>query len=154
MNSRFAVAVHILTLLEKSGGKPVTSERMAGSINTHASLVRRMLGTLAASGLTTSQMGAGGGALLARAASTITLGDVYRAVQAGELFRLPGEQPNPMCPVGRNIQAALSIHFSNGERALEQELSRSTIADVLNSVGAQEAQRSQTGGETARLLDI
>jgi DNA-binding IscR family transcriptional regulator len=149
MNSRFAVAVHILTLLEKSGGKPVTSERMAGSINTNASLVRRMLGTLAASGLTTSQMGTGGGALLARPASTISLADVYRAVQAGELFGLPNEQPNPMCPVGRNIQAALSTHFASGEWALEQQLSLSTIADVLHSVVTQEALRSQTGGPPA-----
>lgn len=146
MNTRFAVAVHILTLLEKSGGNPVSSERMAGSINTNASLVRRLLGTLAAGGLTTSQMGTGGGALLARPASTITLGDVYRAVQAGELFGVPNEAPNPMCPVGRNIQSALSTHLANGEKALEHELSRTTIADILASVVMQEARKRVSPG--------
>ena len=44
MNSRFSVAVHILTLLHASGGEPVTSEYIAGSVNTNASFVRRMNG--------------------------------------------------------------------------------------------------------------
>ena len=149
MNSQFAVAVHILTLLEKSAGSPVTSERMAGSINTNASLVRRLLGVLAASGLTTSQMGTGGGALLARAASRITLLDVYRAVKAGELFGSPNESPNPMCPVGRNIQVALVTHLTDAERALEKELSQTTIADILASVLTHEARNGRTGGKTA-----
>jgi DNA-binding IscR family transcriptional regulator len=52
-----------LILLEKSGVLPVSSERMAGSINTNASFARRLVGTLAAAGLTTSQVGTGGGAL-------------------------------------------------------------------------------------------
>ena len=41
MNTRFAVAVHVLTLLEQSRGEPVTSEYLAGSVNTNASLIRR-----------------------------------------------------------------------------------------------------------------
>ena len=85
MNSRFAVAVHILTLLEQGGGEPMTSEHVAGSVNTNPSLVRRLLSSMARAGLTTSQFGAGGGALLARPADQITLGDVYRAVDAGDL---------------------------------------------------------------------
>src|SRR4051794_2526364 len=72
MNSRLAVAVHILTLLEGSKGEPLTSEYIAGSVNTNASLVRRLLGVLARAGLTTAQMGAGGGAMLARPADRIT----------------------------------------------------------------------------------
>jgi DNA-binding IscR family transcriptional regulator len=107
MNSRFAVAVHVVTLIEQSRGEPVTSEFLAGSVNTNPSLVRRLLGMLAKAGLTTSLLGTGGGALLARPASEITLLDVYRAVDEGELFGMHRERPNPACPVGRNIQAAL-----------------------------------------------
>lgn len=131
MNSRFAVATHILTLLEQSGGEPVTSELIAGSVNTNPSLIRRLLGVLAKAGLTTSQMGTGGGALLARPAAQITLGDVYRAVSGGgELFAMHRERPNPACPVGRNIQAVLERRLDDAERVLEAELDRTTIAEL------------------------
>lgn len=133
-SSRFAVAVHVLTLLAQSGGEPVTSEYIAGSVNTNPSLVRRLLSTLARAGLTTSQMGTGGGALLARAAGEITLLDVYRAVDEGELFAMHREQPNPACPVGRNIQAELHHRFDAATHALEAELGRTTIAQMLDGV--------------------
>ncbi|MET0399244.1 MAG: Rrf2 family transcriptional regulator [Longimicrobiaceae bacterium] len=140
MNSRFAVATHILTLLEQSRGEPVTSEFIAGSVNTNPSLVRRLLGVLAKAGLTTSQMGTGGGALLARPASRITLGDVYRAVgEGGELFAMHRERPNPACPVGRNIQAVLERRLDAAERVLEAELDRTTIAELGRDLAGVEA---------------
>ena len=141
MNSRFAVAVHVLTLLDQSGGEPVTSEYVAGSVNTNPSLVRRLLGMLAKAGITTSQLGTGGGALLARSAGEITLLDVYRAVDDGDLFAMHRERPNPQCPVGRNIQAALEARFDTAARALEAELARSTVADVLRDVRRREGRR-------------
>jgi Rrf2 family protein len=140
MNSRFAVAVHILTLLEQSGGEPVTSEYIAGSVNTNPSFVRRMLSVLARAGITTSQMGTGGGALLARPAGDITLLDVYRAVDEGEVFGLH-EQPNPACPVGRNIQAELQARFDAATRALEAQLARTTIAELGRGIAEREQRR-------------
>ena len=134
MNSRFAVAVHILTLIARGGGQPVTSDYIAGSVNTNASLVRRLLSQLTRAGLTTSQMGIGGGALLARPADQITLRDVYRAVDEGEVFALHRERPNPACPVGRNIQRVLETRFDAATRALEQELGRTTIADAAGEI--------------------
>lgn len=134
MNSRFAVAVHILTLIARGGGQPVTSDYIAGSVNTNASLVRRLLSQLTRAGLTTSQMGIGGGALLARPAEQITLRDVYRAVDEGEVFALHRERPNPACPVGRNIQRVLETRFDAATRALEQELDRTTVADAAGEI--------------------
>ena len=141
MNSRFAVAVHILTLLEQQQGEPVPSEYIAGSVNTNPSLVRKLVGMLARAGLTTSQLGTGGGALLAKPASRITLRDVYRAVDEGELFAMHRERPNAACPIGRNIQAALEGHIDTAAAALEEELARVTIADVLNDVKKQEKRK-------------
>lgn len=133
-SSRFAVAVHILTLLAQGGGDPVTSEYIAGSVNTNPSLVRRLLLALQKAGLTTSQLGTGGGALLARPADGITLLDVYRAVEEGEVFGMHREQPNPQCPVGRNIQAELRTRFDSATRQMESELARTTIAQMLAGV--------------------
>ena len=141
MNTRFAVAVHILTFLQTEGGEPATSERIAGSVNTNPSLIRRLLSQLARAGLTTSQMGTGGGALLARPAASITLLDVYRAVDEDrEVIPMHGS-PNPKCPVGRNIAAALEGRIDAAERALEQELARTTIAELAGDVTRRERRR-------------
>ena len=141
MNTRFAVAVHILTLLEQSRGEPVTSEYVAGSVNTNASLIRRLLSQLARAGLTTSQMGNGGGALLAKPADTITLLDVYRAVDEDADVIPIHAAPNPHCVVGRNIQAALETRFDAAERALQQELARTTIAELAGDVSRRDKRR-------------
>ena len=141
MNARFATAVHILTLLEQAGGKPVKSERMAQSINTNPSLVRRLLVTLAQAGITTSQMGAGGGALLAREASAITLLDVHRAVAEDSVFAMP-RAPSPYCMVGRNIQAALLETIDTATGLMLAELARTSITDMLARVRRQESART------------
>ena len=147
ISSRFAVAVHILTLLETSGGEPVTSERIAGSVNTNPAVVRRILSMLARAGLTRSQLGTGGGALLARPAAEITLLEVYRAVEEGDLFALHNERPNPRCPVGRHIQCALEESIGAAQRALEDELAGRTVADVLARVES-EARSAAAAGQS------
>lgn len=142
MNSRFAVAVHILTVIANEGGEPVTSEHIASSVNTNPSLIRRLISQLTSAGLIRCQMGAGGGALLAKPAARISLCDAYRAISDGELFGLHREEPNPDCPVGRNIQALLTARFDEAARALQEELARTTIADMLHDV----ADRTRKGG--------
>jgi Rrf2 family protein len=141
MNTRFAVAVHVLTLLEQSRGEPVTSEYLAGSVNTNPSLIRRLLSQLARAGLTTSQMGNGGGALLAKPADSITLLDVYRAMDADADVIPMHPAPNPNCLVGRNIQGALEARFDAAERALALELARTTIAELRGDVIRRERRR-------------
>ena len=133
-SSRFVVAVHILTLLEHEGGRPVTSESIAGSVHTNPGFIRRLLSTLAQAGLVTSQLGTGGGTRLAKPAPKIRLLDVYRAVESSAVFAMHHSQPNSDCPVGRNIQASLAGALRRAERAMEAELAETTIADVVRSV--------------------
>jgi Rrf2 family protein len=102
-SSRLAVAVHVLALLALDKGRSVTSDRVAGSVNTTPAVIRRILGSLHRAGLVTTQPGAGGGASLVCRPEAITLLDVYRAVEAGDLFPLPCQPPNPLCPCGRSI---------------------------------------------------
>jgi DNA-binding IscR family transcriptional regulator len=142
MNSRFAVAVHVLTLIDEGAGEPVTSESIASSVNTNPALIRRLLGMLAKAGLTTAQLGNGGGALLARPAAEISLLDVHRAVDQGEIFGLHTERPNPSCPIGRNIRGALTTKIDAATQALEAELARTNIGDILRDVRRRERQRA------------
>jgi Rrf2 family protein len=149
MNTRFAVAVHILTFLQSRKGEPATSELIASSVNTNASLIRRLLSQLARAGLTTSQMGTGGGALLARAGERITLLDVYRAVDEDRGVIPLHPSPSPRCPVGRHIHGVLEGRITKAERALEQELARATIAELAGDV-ARRVRRQASGPGSAR----
>lgn len=138
MNTRLAVATHILTFIETQAGQPATSELIASSVNTNPTLIRRLLSQLAKAGLTKSQMGSGGGALLARPASQITLLDVYRAIDdEGEVFALH-DQPHPQCPVGRNINVVLKRRIAAAEQALQDQLAQTTIADMAGDVALQD----------------
>jgi Rrf2 family protein len=132
-NSRFAIAIHILTLLAQLEDEAVTSEVIGGSVNTNPVFIRRILGLLHRVGLVTSRPGVGGGWQLLRDPATITLLEVYRAVDEGHLLALHHRPPNPECLIGRNIQRTLNSYFSEAEQAFEQVLAQQTIAQVLQT---------------------
>jgi Rrf2 family protein len=133
-NTRFAVAIHVLTMLARSPEVPVTSQYMAGSVNTNPVVIRRLLASLRRAGLVSSCGGHGGGWMLAKGAAEISLADVYAAVADASLFPLHSRQPNQRCPVGRNIQRSLTLHFMQASLAVQAELGRTTIADILTDV--------------------
>src|SRR5580704_18517391 len=121
-STRFVVAVHTLTALAVSDGKPMRSEDLAYSANTSPVVIRGLLSRLSDVGLTRSQLGAGGGAMLARPAKKIKLLDVYQAVEDTELFSLHRTPPCENCAVGGNILAAMQPSLERARRALEMEL--------------------------------
>lgn len=136
-NCRFAVAVHIASLLVFSGGKSCTSEWIAGSVNTNPVVVRRILSALAKAGLVSSSRGSNGGSVLVRSAERITLLDIHRAVDEDEAPALHNQQPNPACPVGRNIQGVLVRVLDRAEAAREAVLATTTLAEVVGAIRAE-----------------
>ncbi|MFE1585337.1 Rrf2 family transcriptional regulator [Streptomyces sp. NPDC058737] len=133
-NSRMTVAVHVLTwmaLVHDRGRDVVTSDQIATSVATNPVVIRRSLGDLREAGLVTVRHGAGAGWTLARAAESITMLDVFRAVHDEPLFALHRGEPNQACPVGRGIRPALRGVYADAEEAVRRELARVTIADVL-----------------------
>jgi Rrf2 family protein len=141
-SSRYAVAVHALTLLASSA-EPLTSEFIASSVNTNPVVIRRVLSALRAARLVASQGGAKGGWTLLRAPEAITLRDVYRAAGDASPFRFPERAPNPDCPVGSTIQRALGAEFERALQGLEAVLGQSTIADMLRQTAARRTAESK-----------
>lgn len=134
LSSRTTLAIHILCVLAYGGEAPQTSEFIAGSVNTNPVVIRRVLALLRETGLVASQGGPGGGWQLRVPPDRITLRDVHRAVEGGSLFPLHSSVPNPQCPVGRNIQAALSGIYRSAQDALEADLARTTIANLVKDL--------------------
>jgi Rrf2 family protein len=133
-STRFAVAVHALAAMAVSDGKPLRSEDLAYSANTSPVVIRGLLSRLGEAGMTRSQLGAGGGTLLAKPARKIRLLDVYEAVEDTELFSLHRTPPCQDCAVGGNIQEAMRPTLARARKALEHELAKVTIADIAAEV--------------------
>jgi Rrf2 family protein len=130
-NSRFAVAVHVLTLMAWSGEEPLKSEQVAESVNTNPVVIRRMLCELAEAGLVVSQTGSLGGSRLASDPAKTTLLDVYQALECGGVFSLHRQPPSRDCPVGVNIETVLGDVLLEVDAAVEAVLARITISDVV-----------------------
>jgi Rrf2 family protein len=130
-SSRFAVAVHVLTLMAWADEEPLKSEQVAESVKTNPVVIRRMLCELAESKLVVSQSGAMGGSKLARQPEQITLLDIYQAVESRGVFSLHRHPPNRHCPVGVNIGTVLNDVLDDVDSAVERVLANITIKDVV-----------------------
>ncbi|MBQ7671108.1 MAG: Rrf2 family transcriptional regulator [Clostridia bacterium] len=134
ITSRFTVALHIFTCVEyfKDDHK-VTSDFLAGSINTNPVIIRKILTQLKGSGLIEVARGTGG-ITVSRPLSEITFYDVYQAIEPVEnsaLFHFH-ENPNPECPVGRNIHTLLDGKLKAAQSAMEDVLKKHTLEDLKN----------------------
>lgn len=130
-SSRFAVAVHVLTLMAWSEDESLKSEQVAESVNTNPVVIRRILCELAQAKLVISQTGSTGGSKLARKAGELTLLEVYQAVECRGVFSLHRQPPSRHCPVGVNIEMVLGDVLDEVNSAVEHVLAKITIEDVV-----------------------
>nr|WP_199077852.1 Rrf2 family transcriptional regulator [Pedobacter sp. ASV19] len=128
-NGRFAISLHILTLLDKASGEVLSSDYIAGSININPVLVRKELSNLRNHGMVLSKEGKNGGSYLAKSAQNITLGEIYNSVRQNSLLGNLKNTPNPQCPVGKQINKHLDNLYVDTENALIKQLSIQTLAD-------------------------
>ena len=128
-SSRFSISLHILTLLDEAKGTLVSSEYLAGSININPVLVRKEIMNLRKHGFVDSKEGKGGGSFLAKNASNINLGAVYKAVNNSNILGQSKNEPNPKCPIGKQINQHLNTLYNDAEKALIENLSNQTLAD-------------------------
>lgn len=135
INTRFPVAVHMLALIELNKTRPSTSELMALSVGTNPVVIRQLMSALKRAGLIETQSGVAG-CHLAKAAEEVTLLEIYRAVQKNldtPLFDFH-PNPNPMCPIGRNIEEALDEPLFIAQTAMEKALESFTLKDITDYI--------------------
>ena len=128
LNTRLSVAIHILALVSDDPSR--SSREMAESVNTNPVVIRRISGDLKNAGILTSRAGTKGYNLV-KAPADITLLDIYRAIELENLIFPVHNNPNPNCPIGKNIQETLDSTFDSIQVAIENELQSKTLATVL-----------------------
>ena len=126
-NGRFAISLHILTLLYKSKGEVLSSDYIAGSININPVLVRKEITQLRKAGYVDSKEGKNGGCFLIKAAKEINLADVFKSVYQEQLLSFAKNAPNPQCPVGKVMNTHLSTLYADVEQAMLAKLSESSL---------------------------
>ena len=135
ISSRFTIALHILTCIEEfKNDYKITSDFLSTSINVNPVVIRRILQKLKSAGIITVARGNVGSMEINKDLKDITFYDVYKAVDCVDdegLFHFH-ENPNPLCPVGRNIHNVLDKRLDAIQQAMENEMKKSTLADVIN----------------------
>ena len=106
MDTKFSVALHILTMISESKDT-LSSQALATSVGTNASYIRKVIALLKNAGLIQSHQGKTG-YQLSKSPKDIT--------------------------VGKHIQGAVSPLFANAESQLEKELAQQTLEDVINNL--------------------
>lgn len=135
ISSRFTMAIHMFACIDTFEDQKMTSDFMAGSIGTNPVIIRKILGQLKTAGLVEVSRGTGG-VTITRPLENITFLDVYKAVECApdeELFHFH-ENPNQQCPVGKNIHNVLNGKLLQVQEAMEDELSKITLASVKNEI--------------------
>ena len=131
-STRLPVACHILLCIAIFDGQyKTTSTFLADSVGINPVIVRNTLGQLKVAGLVRVEAGVGG-ASLAKDPKDVTLLDIFHAVEEKEdLFHFH-ENPNPNCPVGRNVHAVLSGHLRAVNDAMERQLQSVTLQMLID----------------------
>ena len=127
--------MHTLLVIHTFGKEQkTTSDFIAASVQVNPVIIRRTLLSLKAAGMIEVKAGSGG-ATIVRDLKDITLYDVYRAVDSveGDIFHFH-ENPNPACPVGKNIHAVLDTHLADAQAAMENELKKVTLFDLTREL--------------------
>jgi len=107
---------------------PVTSKVLAKAMDTNPVVIRRIMAGLRDEGYVRSEKGHGGGWVLARDLSKITLRDIYDALGRPSFFAMGNRTEAPGCLVEQAVNAALNSAFHDAEALLLSRLSDVTLA--------------------------
>ena len=108
ISSRFTIALHILTAIETFKDEyHVTSEFLAGSVQVNPVIIRNILLQLKTAGIV--------------------------HIPRGRLFAFH-KNPNPKCPVGKNVHNILDERLLSVQKAMEDKLAAMKLSDVLDDL--------------------
>lgn len=133
-------AIHILAYVEICQDDDLSSQAIAGSIESNPSLVRRLMSLLAKSGLLMTKQGTIA-PKLAKPANEITILDVFQALDTQQRLLHVDEKTNPQCIIGGNIQSTLNEAYEKVQKAAEAEMATITLDTIIAGILKREAEK-------------
>jgi DNA-binding IscR family transcriptional regulator len=138
-DSKLSSILHLLLHMAHSA-RPLTSEELAGFLDTNPVLVRRTLAGLRERGYVGSGKGHGGGWVVTADLRQVTLRDIYEAVGSPAVFAMGNRVEHPECLVEQAVNQSLASAFEEAEALLIERLSNVTLAELSERFNAQYAQ--------------
>lgn len=130
-STRLSDAVHILAFIALNPTGSLSSSSIAESLHTNPGCVRQLMSSLRHSGLISSIKGHPRPSL-EKEPSSLTLLDIYRAVEGEKPLLHLDTHTNPECGVGIYIQLSLRDYFDQIQKKAEEEMKTITLQDILN----------------------
>lgn len=134
-STRFANAIHLLVYAYLRGdqpGQPMSSKRIAYSVNTTPVTIRQITSQLSKAGLIETKVGSGR-ITFKRAPGKITLLDIFNAVTDGQLIER-NNNTNIKCQIGKQIPGILDHEFSKIEDQAKAAMQQTTLGDIIKQV--------------------
>ena len=132
ISGKFAITIHILTLLSKFPDEYLSSEFIAGSMNLHPVLVRKEIANLKKNNIVESKEGKNGGTKLSKSASNISLDAIYKMTFETVSLGFSKNTPNPNCPVGKSINENLENLYDDINEKISMQLKGISLEDFSN----------------------
>ncbi len=130
-DSRLSGVLHVLLHMAEAG-TPMTSEALAKMMKTNPVVIRRVLAGLREHELVCSEKGHGGGWKLCRNLESITLHDIYLALDEPTLLAMGNRTEAPGCLVEEAVNNALNQAFQDAEALLLARFRTVTLAQLSN----------------------
>ena len=134
-DTRFSVSIQIMMMLAHHPDELLSSEGMAGALQTNATFIRKLVSHLVSAGLVESFRGKSGGIKLAKAPGQITLKDIY--VAATEEKKLIAVHQKPVlkkCAVSCCIGDVVEEIADDVEKMTKLHLAKKTLSDLMKKV--------------------
>lgn len=132
ISGKFAISIHILTLLAKFPDDYLSSEFIASSINLNSVLVRKEIANLKKNQIVMSKEGKNGGTKLNVSPSKVTLKQIFESTFEEISLGYSKNEPNPKCPVGREINQNLSTLYTKLNDSVMKQLESTTLEEFAN----------------------
>lgn len=126
----FGLALQALVILSKEQIQICPSGELAGHLHSEATLLRRIMAVLAKEGILETREGRDGGYRLKRDPKSVTLADVYTALQVGDPLCYGIKDTAGSHPFGLEMKAAFQDLTHEMNQSIKEVLSRYTIADL------------------------
>ena len=133
VNTQFSIAVHVLAAIAHYETF-FTSEVLAGSVNANPIFVKRILAKLSKAKLVKATVGKAGGYALTKNPKSISLLDISHAVNPPSVFAIHTYEKKEWCVVSSNIKEVMGEVLVGTQKAVENDLKQTTLADVVSKI--------------------
>ncbi|AVK63182.1 transcriptional regulator [Lactobacillus sp. CBA3606] len=134
-NTQLSDATHIMAYVALHQADELKSDRIAASLNTDPTMVRRLMSKLRKAGLLQSTRGIAKPQLACLPAQ-ISLKAIYLAVSTHRELLSVDRDTSVTCPVGSVIPKVMTTYYQQIQSSAEGRMEKITLQDVLDDLAS------------------